>query len=65
MKNSTKSKPIELINLRTKETWICENIYNKRIVDGVDFVEVHKPGDARLMWINLTNLAKKQVGAVK
>jgi hypothetical protein len=53
-----KVKSVTLTNPRTGEVWVCENFDNRRRVDGVDFVEVHRPDNARLVWMNLTNLIK-------
>lgn len=55
-----KTKPITLSNPRTKELWICENFQNRRTVDGVEFVEVHKPNDKRMVWMNLSNLERNR-----
>ena len=53
-----KNKTVTLSNPRTGEVWVCENLDNRRQVDGVDFVEVHKPENSRLVWMNLNNLTK-------
>jgi hypothetical protein len=53
-----KAKSVTLANPRTGEVWVCENFDNRRSVDGVDFVEVHRPDNSRLVWMNLTNLVK-------
>jgi hypothetical protein len=53
-----KSKSVTLANPRTGEMWVCENFDNRRRVDGVDFVEVHRPDNSRLVWMNLANLVK-------
>lgn len=47
-----------LKNPRTGEIWICENLENRRRIDGQDFVEVHKPNSPRTVWIILENLVK-------
>lgn len=51
-------KPVKLSNPRTGEVWICENFDNRRKVDGIEFVEVHRPENSRAVWINLTTLVK-------
>lgn len=53
-----KTKSVTLSNPRTGEVWVCENFDNRRRVDGVDFVEVHRPDNSRMVWINLENLVK-------
>jgi hypothetical protein len=53
-----KAKSVTLSNPRTGEVWVCENFDNRRRVDGVDFVEVHRPDNQRLVWMNLANLVK-------
>lgn len=51
-----KQRTVKLKNLRTGETWVCENYNQKKVVDGVEFVEVHKPENPRKLWINSLNL---------
>lgn len=51
-----KNKTVTLSNPRTGEIWICENFESRRKVEGVEFVEVHKPENTRLVWMNLENL---------
>lgn len=51
-------KTVKFTNPRTGEIWICEDLNVRRKVDGVDFVEVHRPDNNRLVWMNLTNLTK-------
>ena len=53
-----KAKVVTLTNPRTGDVWVCENFDNRRRVDGVDFVEVHRPGNSRMVWMNLENLVK-------
>lgn len=53
-----RERPIQFQNPRTGEVWICENFENKRKVDGVDFIEVHRPDNGRMVWMNLQNLVK-------
>lgn len=53
-----KAKSVILSNPRTGEVWVCEDFDNRRRVDGVDFVEVHRPDNQRLVWMNLANLIK-------
>ena len=53
-----KIKTVTLSNPRTGETWICENYDVRRRVDGVEFVEVHRPDNTRMVWMNLQNLVR-------
>lgn len=53
-----KPKIVNLKNPRTGEIWVCENFNQKRNVDGVEFVEVHKPENQRMVWMNLDTLVK-------
>lgn len=55
-----KNKPITFLNPRTGDVWVCENAMNKRQVDGVEFIEVHKPDNPRMFWVNLTTLVKQK-----
>lgn len=56
---------VNLKNPRTGEVWICENFDQKRNVDGVEFVEVHKPDNLRMVWMNLNNLVKLKIAVSK
>jgi hypothetical protein len=56
-----KAKSVTLANPRTGEMWVCENFDNRRRVDGVDFIEVHRPDNTRLVWMNLANLVKTKL----
>ncbi len=47
-------------NPRTGEVWICDNPENKKVIDGVSFIEVHKPDNFRRVWINRSILVKKK-----
>jgi hypothetical protein len=60
-----KTNNVTLKNPRTGEVWICENLNQKRIVDGIEFVEVHKPENSRMVWINLSNLVKVKEKNIK
>jgi hypothetical protein len=53
-----------LKNPRTGEVWVCDNPGNKRVVDGVDFIEVHQPGSSRLLWIAESALVKVRTAEV-
>lgn len=53
-----KSGPITLANRRTGEIWICESWATRRLVDGVEFVEVHRPQQTRAVWMNLETLER-------
>lgn len=52
------NKSVKFQNPRTGEIWICPNINQKKLVEGVTFIEVHKPENSRLVWINSENLVK-------
>lgn len=57
--NSNKiDKPVKLSNPRTGEIWICEDFRNRRVVDGAEFIEVHRDGNSRKVWIKLDALVK-------
>lgn len=51
-------KSVKLSNPRTGEVWICEDFRNRRIVDGDEFIEVHRDGSTRKLWIKLDALVK-------
>lgn len=56
--NKNSSQEVQLKNPRTGEIWACSDFHQRKIVDGVEFVEVHRPDNARKVWINLTTLVK-------
>lgn len=60
MKTTIKRKPVRLSNPRTGEVWICPDFVNRRTVDGVEFVEVHKPDSSRMVWINLNTVVRSK-----
>lgn len=51
-------KVVKLANPRTGEVWICEDLRNRRTVDGDEFIEVHRDGSNRKVWIKLDALVK-------
>lgn len=53
-----REKTTKFKNPRTGEIWICPDIKQRRQVDGIDFIEVHKPENVRRVWINLNNLER-------
>ncbi len=55
-----KTKITKFRNPRTGEVWVCPDLKQRRQVDGIDFVEVHKPDNTRMVWINVQNLVKVQ-----
>lgn len=57
-----KSKQVLLKNPRTGEVWNCPDYGNRRVVDGVEFVEVYKPGSNRPVWISVAALVKEKQG---
>lgn len=57
--NTKISKPVKFSNPRTGEVWICEDVSNRKKVDGRDFVEVYLPNQtSRKVWISLDALVK-------
>jgi hypothetical protein len=52
------NNPATFLNPRTGDVWVCDDLNQKRNVDGVDFIEVRKPENQRKVWINLSNLVK-------
>jgi hypothetical protein len=60
MKTAIKSRPVTLSNPRTGEIWICPDFVNRRVVDGVEFVQVHKPDNPRLVWISLDSVVRNK-----
>lgn len=60
-RNTNKTKGLTLQNPRTGEVWICEDYTNRRLVDGVEFIEVHQPGSNRMVWIANAALVKTRV----
>jgi|SanBayMetagenome_1026888.scaffolds.fasta_scaffold01614_7 hypothetical protein len=61
-----KNRAVTLKNPRTGEVWNCPDYTKRRTVDGVEFVEVFKPGVNRPLWISLAALVKtkEEVGNV-
>lgn len=53
-----KTRIVKFRNPRTGEVWICPDPKQRRQVDGVEFIEVHKPEQPRRVWINLDNLER-------
>lgn len=58
MKTVIKKKPIRLVNNRSGEEWICDDLATVRYVDGVEFIEVHKENTTRKFWMNKSTLNK-------
>lgn len=56
--NSKSVKPVKFSNPRTGEIWICEDVSNRKKVDGKDFIEVCMPNHTRKVWISLDALVK-------
>jgi hypothetical protein len=54
----SKTKPIRLRNILSNEIWICEDYSNIKLVDGVEFIEVHRENNPRKFWMNKTTLIK-------
>jgi hypothetical protein len=55
-----KKRSVTLENPKNKELWLCDDFLNRRVIDGVEFVEVYKPQTTRRMWINLGVLEVKK-----
>lgn len=60
MYKTKEKRPVKLHNPRTGEMWICEDFSNRRIVDGVEFVEVSRPDNPRKAWMNLNTLVRSK-----
>lgn len=57
--NNKAMKPVKFSNPRTGEIWICEDVSNRKKVDGVDFIQVHLPDRvSRTVWIALDTVVK-------
>lgn len=54
--------PVTLQNRRTGEVWLCEDYSQRRVVDGVEFIEVHQPSNGRKVWISAGALVKAKAG---
>ena len=54
----SKNKPVRLKNIRTNEIVICEDYNNIKVIDGVEFVQVHKEGNPRTFLMNKEPLVK-------
>lgn len=39
---SKMSKPIKLINIKTKEVWFCKNLNEVKLIDGTEFITVSR-----------------------
>ncbi len=40
-------KPVNLVNRMNNEKFICENIREVEIIDGVEYLRVRRPGEQR------------------
>lgn len=60
MYRKQKTKAVTVRNPRTGETWICEDYSQRRTVDGIEFIEVHKPDSQRTVWISAGALVKSK-----
>ena len=56
----TKPRTVTLENPKNSELWLCDDFTKRRHIDGVEFVEVHKPDNARRVWINLGTVQVKK-----
>jgi hypothetical protein len=52
--------PVTLINRRNSETWLCDDLKNRRDINGVQFIEVYKAETGRKVWMNSTILELKK-----
>lgn len=48
----TQVKPVLLKNVRTNEIFICDDYKNIKLIDGVEFVQVHKDPNPRQFWMS-------------
>jgi hypothetical protein len=51
-------KPVLLVNPRTNERYICENIRDVKIIEGVVYIEVHRENSPRLHLMRRDALVK-------
>ena len=51
-------QPVRLLNGRSGEEWLCDDLSSVRNVDGVDFIEVYKESNPRRFWMNKATLTK-------
>jgi hypothetical protein len=58
------TKSVTLENPKNGELWLCDDFKARRMIDGVEFVEVHKPDNQRRVWINLTTVIVKKARTV-
>ena len=59
-KYEVKPRQVTLENPKNSELWLCDDFTKRRHIDGVEFVEVHKPDNARRVWINLGTVQVKK-----
>lgn len=61
----SKIKPVRLKNLRTNEIFICEDYSNIKVIDGVEFVQVHKEDNQRMFLMNKEHLVREKTDFTK
>lgn len=54
------TRQVTLENPKNGELWLCDDFSIRRNIDGVEFVEVHKPDNLRKVWINLSTVNVKK-----
>ena len=59
-KYGDKPRTVTLENPKNSELWLCDDFTKRRHIDGVEFVEVHKPDNFRKVWINLSTVQVKK-----
>lgn len=51
-------KPANFVNPITKEQWICDDISRTKTIDGVTYLQVHKPDSYRKVLMRKDSLQK-------
>ena len=51
-------KPGNFVNPITKEQWICDDITKIKTIDGVSYIQVHKPDSYRKVLMRKDSLQK-------
>jgi hypothetical protein len=64
-KHFNKSIPIKTINLvnpMNGDTWCCNNYDNVKIIDGIDYITVHKPDNDKRTFLMRKDALKVSKG---
>lgn len=51
-------KPIMFENIRTRERVVCDDLRNVSVIDGEEYIVVHRVNEQRVFLIKKTALAK-------